>query len=287
MVMSMKKEIWIMLLLCVILPAFQIMSAVNASEEQISKSQYAHERASEILNNVYEKKEDLSDRKTLLIKETLLNSSLRSISVETYPPNAGAIFYSTSTTDLKENSSSIQNATPLTEKVPESYKGPQDGNVSQSWPSLTDYVLLPPDAQKADAYHVAVIGDSIAWGNGLERKNTYYYLVADGLRKILNRPVEVKVYAHSGANISGKTCENINPDFNSGCPTLMDQANSIQDAGNVDLILVSGGINDVDVMKILDNTPADVIRQRSVDIEVPMKNLLINLANNNPNAKIK
>ncbi len=159
--------------------------------------------------------------------------------------------------------------------------------VVSQWPSQTDYVLLPPDAQIADAYHVAVIGDSVAWGNGLKRENTYYYLVADWLRKVLNRPVEVRVYAHSGATIVGQTCENIDPAFSSGCPTLMDQANSIQNAADVDLILVSGGGNDVGVMNILDyNTPAHTITLLSLDIELKMTNLLKYLLDKTPNAKI-
>jgi hypothetical protein len=34
---------------------------------------------------------------------------------------------------------------------------------TSSWPSLTKHVLLPPNGQKADAFHMVVIGDSIAW----------------------------------------------------------------------------------------------------------------------------
>jgi lysophospholipase L1-like esterase len=159
--------------------------------------------------------------------------------------------------------------------------------LSQSWPSQTDYVLLPPGAQIADAYHVAVIGDSVAWGNGLKRENTYYYLVADWLQKVLNRTVEVKVYAHSGATIVGQTCENIHPALSSGCPTLMDQANNVQNAADLDLILVSGGGNDVGVMKILDYyTPAHEITTLSKDIEGYMENLLKSLLIKCPNAKI-
>ena len=188
-------------------------------------------------------------------------------------PNAGPIFNHTSIATLKDNSALMQNTT-----------GPREANVSQSWLSLTDYVLLPIGAPKANAFHIAVIGDSVAWGNGLKTENKYYYLVADWLQKLLNRPVEVKVYAHSGASISGTHCPNIDPAFNSGCPTLMDQANNVQ---NADLILVSGGINDVDVMKILDyNTPAHTITQRSSDIKVNMTNLLNKLLDKNPNAKV-
>jgi len=74
----MGKKIWIMLLVCVVMPAFQMIAMANASGEEVSKSQYAHDRASEILNDVYEKKEDLSDRKTLLIEGALTKTTLQS-----------------------------------------------------------------------------------------------------------------------------------------------------------------------------------------------------------------
>ena len=168
------------------------------------------------------------------------------------------------------------------------------GSVQSTWPP-TDYVLLPPGSQDSEAYHVAVIGDSVAWGNGLCQENKYYYLVADWLRKVRNQAVEVKVYAHSGATIVekseattvGETCENIDPAFSSGCPTLMDQANSIENAADVDLILVSGGGNDVGVMKILNyNTPTDEIHTDCTKIQESMKNLLNDLLIRSPNAKI-
>ena len=55
MVIVMKKEIWIMLLLCLVIPAFLIITSANASEEQLRESQYTHDRASDILNHIYEK----------------------------------------------------------------------------------------------------------------------------------------------------------------------------------------------------------------------------------------
>ena len=55
MVIVMKKEIWIMLLLCVVIPAFLIITSANASEEQLRESQYTHDRASDILKYIYEK----------------------------------------------------------------------------------------------------------------------------------------------------------------------------------------------------------------------------------------
>lgn len=158
---------------------------------------------------------------------------------------------------------------------------------ASSWPSVTDHFILPPGGQKANAFHMVVIGDSIAWGNGLNTEEKYYYLVAEWLQKTLNKPIDVTVYAHSGATISGGAGESVDPNLNSGYPTLKDQANNILNADDVDLILVSGGINDVGVMTILNvYAPAEEIDQRAQSIKDPMKNLLSHLLSNCRNAKI-
>lgn len=145
----------------------------------------------------------------------------------------------------------------------------------------TDHFILSQDGQKEPAFHMVVIGDSIAWGNGLHKENKSYYLVADWLQKQLDRPVDVTVYAHSGATISGsgESCTPIDPNLNSGCPTLMDQANGIQNADDIDLILVSGGINDVGVFNILNPTSvSDIVTERSKEIYGSMKDLLSTLS---------
>lgn len=144
------------------------------------------------------------------------------------------------------------------------------------WPSgATDYFTIPASAQGDNEYHIAVIGDSIAWGNGLAQTDKYYYKVAEMIGTQLNVPVEVTVFAHSGAVIS-------NPDpficSDLGCPspTLMDQAKNINDG--VNLILISGGINDVGINNILDvSTPEDDIGTLSKSIEDPMTDLLMYL----------
>jgi lysophospholipase L1-like esterase len=158
---------------------------------------------------------------------------------------------------------------------------------TSSWPSLTKHVLLPPDGSKADAFHMVVIGDSVAWGNGLNDPDKYYYIVADWLQKKLNRPVDVAVYAHSGATISGEIGKSIDPNLNSGYPTLMDQASNIQNKDEVDLILVSGGINDVGVLNIINPyISSDEIGQRAQSTKGSMEILLTYLLDKCKNARI-
>jgi|WetSurMetagenome_2_1015567.scaffolds.fasta_scaffold05323_2 WD40 repeat protein/lysophospholipase L1-like esterase len=152
--------------------------------------------------------------------------------------------------------------------------------------SDTDYTITPCNVQNNEAFNIVVIGDSIAWGNGLNRKNKYSFLVADWLQEKLNRPVEVTVYAHSGAAITGESGNPIDPNLNSKSPTLMDQAKNIKNKDDVDLILVSGGINDVGIQNIMDaNTPAETINSLSESIKDPMANLLAYLLEET-NAKI-
>jgi len=141
----------------------------------------------------------------------------------------------------------------------------------------TYHFLIFAGKQTDNPFRMAVIGDSIAWGNGLNQIDKYYDQVAERLHKKLNRPVEVTVYAHSGAVIfSDATGESKNANLGSSYPTLIEQAENIQD--NVDLILVSGGINDVGLGNILDpNTPEGNIRSLSESITGHMKKLLQHL----------
>jgi lysophospholipase L1-like esterase len=133
----------------------------------------------------------------------------------------------------------------------------------------------PTEKAQDPTFHMAVIGDSIAWGNGLNKEDKYPYLVADWLEKKLDRPIDVTVYAHSGATISGESGEAIDQNLNSGSPTLMDQAKNIKNKDDVDLILVSGGINDIGISNILDaNTPSETIGNLAESIKAPMKDLL-------------
>jgi lysophospholipase L1-like esterase len=151
----------------------------------------------------------------------------------------------------------------------------------------TYHSILPISRETANPYRLAVIGDSVAWGNGLNQEHKYYNLVAEWLRANLGKPVEIIVYAHSGAHISGASGESVkNANLNSVYPSLMYQAKNVPN--NVDLILVSGGINDIGIANILDpKTSEDTIKNRSENIQEPMKELLMYLVDNTkPDANI-
>ena len=175
--------------------------------------------------------------------------------------------------------------------IQDAKQSPQNNStipINTTWPVVTAHYFIPSDGKKEDAFNVAVIGDSVAWGNGLIPRHKYSYLVAQWLHETLNRPISVDVYAHSGASIDGGTCPPTQyADLNSGCPTLMDQANSIQNPDKVDLILVSGGINDVGAFNLINPfISSNEITQKSLDIKMPMKNLLTNLLSKNNKSHI-
>ncbi len=120
-----------------------------------------------------------------------------------------------------------------------------------------------------------VVGDSLIWGQGLEEKDKFYNLTADWLRNsAFGRPrkVELKVKAHSGANLKvhPDTAEKLskaglddtfelNRELNVGFPSIWTQIETAAAeykqeniSGGAELIMLTGGITDVSVTKILD-----------------------------------
>ncbi len=174
----------------------------------------------------------------------------------------------------------------------------------------TEFDIAPESAQNNDVFNMVVIGDSIAWGTGLNKKEKYSYLVADWLKTQLSRPVHVKILAHTGATINrvpddSTSPTNYPPELSSGRPTLLEQADMILDPNEIpddtDFILVSGGANDVnlDTLFMLNDkefwgfgdlvgysSDVEGIRKRSEDIRPAMYNLLFKLLSKCPNARI-
>jgi WD40 repeat protein len=173
--------------------------------------------------------------------------------------------------------------------------------------SDTDYTITPCNVRNNEVFNMVVIGDSIAWGTGLNKNEKYSYLVAKWLAEQLGRPVKVKILAHTGATI-----ESINPnpddpisypiyhpELASATPTLIEQADKLPD--DTDFILVSGGSNDVGLDNVLKldykellgfinligyGASVDDIRKKAEDIRPSMYNLLFKLLSTCPNARI-
>jgi lysophospholipase L1-like esterase len=106
------------------------------------------------------------------------------------------------------------------------------------------------------SFRMLVIGDSVPWGQGLMEQDKYHTLVAQGLATRLGGPrIEKTVLAHSGATIGVGVTTNegaLDGEVPTAYPTILQQVDAFNDSPEtVDLVLMNGGINDVDIRRIL------------------------------------
>lgn len=110
-----------------------------------------------------------------------------------------------------------------------------------------------------DTYEIAVFGDSIQWGQGLQEQHKFYSLVAEHIRTSTSKSVYTVVHAHSGAVIGHASSEWESPidgEVPTGAPTIRQQLGLYQgEPKHVDLVLIDGGINDIGVPEILNPLP--------------------------------
>ena len=112
-----------------------------------------------------------------------------------------------------------------------------------------------------DTFRILAFGDSVVWGQGLEEPNKFRSLVEQVIRQ---RHGDIGVYkdvrARSGATlkprIGGTAFQNrLNGEVPTSFPTIFDQVLEFEDAPDAkedfDLILLDGGINDVNVRTII------------------------------------
>ncbi len=121
--------------------------------------------------------------------------------------------------------------------------------------------------------NMLVLGDSILWGQGLREPQKSWYRVKCWLQGTTGRIVDVVVKAHSGAIVErspGHTQSYSSPngEVNLPLPSIneeLDEAiKSYGDATKVDLILLDGCINDVDVRNLLNaSVDRNLIRERA------------------------
>ena len=120
-----------------------------------------------------------------------------------------------------------------------------------------------PDSGKSTTgqpLHMLVLGDSIMWGQGLKTPDKAWWRVKDWLQQKTGRDVREKVEAHSGAAIEATPGSErfTSPDgeVNLLTPTINEQVDAAREyyghTDQVDLVLVNGCINDVDVRNLLD-----------------------------------
>jgi len=115
-----------------------------------------------------------------------------------------------------------------------------------------------------DSLNMLVLGDSIMWGQGLKTEDKAWWRLKNWLKEKTGREVREKVEAHSGAAIDAapgsEPFKSGDGEVNLLTPTINEQVDEARkyygDPSQVDLILVNGCINDVDVRNLLDASTA-------------------------------
>jgi len=156
---------------------------------------------------------------------------------------------------------------------------------------------LTTDKPAERQLNLLVLGDSIMWGQGLSEQHKAWYQVKTWLKENTSRDVRENVEAHSGAVVGVKDVPWSNdapPDgeVSSAVPTVnheLDRAlRSYASPSQVDLVLVDGCINDVDIRNLLNaaNSSDDVKRMATEKCGLPMQALISRVANSFPSAHI-
>ncbi len=110
-----------------------------------------------------------------------------------------------------------------------------------------------------DFYYMAVLGDSVMWGNGLEENDKISALVIDAIERETERRVIWQRFAQSGAEIvpsegdgvCGVGCYGEAPAVST---SITVQVDLVRKPELVELVLMNGCINDVGLGRILDPT---------------------------------
>ncbi len=102
-----------------------------------------------------------------------------------------------------------------------------------------------------DFLYMAVIGDSILWGSGLEEKDKITTHVVDTLERETGRRVVIQLFAQNGATLIPKPEDEVcTTDCNAEAPTthtsITTQAGLLERGELIELVLMNGCINDID-----------------------------------------
>lgn len=103
-------------------------------------------------------------------------------------------------------------------------------------------------------FRIVVLGDSVPWGQGLNIPDKFYSLVQFALAGN-NDPQSCIVLAHSGATIGvgvDNSSDPVDGEVPTSFPTIIRQCETFSDSPeSVDLVLLNGGLNDIDFRLIL------------------------------------
>jgi len=143
-----------------------------------------------------------------------------------------------------------------------------------------------------------VLGDSIMWGQGLKPEQKFSWRIKCWLQKKTNREVRQNVFAHSGALISADRgtaprFKSNDGEVNLPYPSINEELDQARDfygpaSAKVNLILLDGCINDVDVSNLLNvTTDPNWLRERiNNSCKLGMHDLLKQVTESFPNAQV-
>jgi len=159
-----------------------------------------------------------------------------------------------------------------------------------------------------DTFRIASFGDSIIWGQGLLESQKFTMLVADAISARRNGTIAVFALdrcAHSGATVRPVIGESPDPaaprppgDFTGECPRSVPSIAAqlsgwltpplSGERGEIDLVLIDGGINDVDVRTIVDPFGSDTALATATTAAClsAMNGVLTTVLATFPNAKV-
>jgi lysophospholipase L1-like esterase len=147
-----------------------------------------------------------------------------------------------------------------------------------------------------DPLHMLVLGDSIMWGQGLKTPDKAWWRIKNWLQEKTGRVVRERIEAHSGAAIEAtpgsERFTSQDGEVNLLTPTINEQVDAARkyygDPAQVDLILVNGCINDVDVRNLLDAATSLDLLEVSIREKCGgrMQSLLKHITREFPNAYV-
>ena len=153
----------------------------------------------------------------------------------------------------------------------------------------------PPPAAN-DPLNMLVVGDSIMWGQGLKPERKFWWRIKCWLQEKTGRVVKERIEAHSGASIESASADGMlysnNGEVPSYTPTVNQQVDEARlhyaDRGVVDLVLVNGCINDIDVRNLLNSATKLAPLEASIKEACGgrMQRLLHRIAGEFPNAHL-
>ena len=147
-------------------------------------------------------------------------------------------------------------------------------------------------------FNIVAVGDSVMWGQGLSDASKFTRKVANWLGAVLGKPVNLQSVAHSGAvtyPVPGEqaTENSILPgEVPSHYPSISNQATTLApmkvSPSDVDLVLVDGCINNLDIKTILNPFGSDDELRNNTRgyCSAGMQNVLTDVGRVFPNAKV-